>query len=184
MIFEGTKFEKLESSIKNEINRKRQRGSSAVQDSCYATEKKRTKTNRGVKDADAPENKAEELSGLSEQDVTKASSISKQDITKASSLSKPQDMTKASSLSKQGVMKASSVSKEGVIKASNSGPISNDEYSNDRTVYVQGLPFTSTEEDIYLFFKDVGQIVSIRLPKWHDSGKVVDLQGLGGQIIN
>jgi nucleolin len=43
-------------------------------------------------------------------------------------------------------------------------------------VYVQGLPFTATEQDIRTFFKDVGDIASIRLPKWHDSGK---LKGYG-----
>ena len=137
MIFEGTKFEKLESSIRDEINRKRRRGTStAPHDSYDATEKKRTKQNRDgkVKGSNTPKHRVEETSSL-----VKISNISKQDAT----------------------------------KASDSVPASNDEFSNDRTVYVQGLPFTSTEEDISLFFKNVGQIVSIRLPKWHDSGGLI-----------
>jgi nucleolin len=55
-------------------------------------------------------------------------------------------------------------------------PPGSEEYINNRTVYVQGLPFTATEQDIRTFFKDVGDIASIRLPKWHDSGK---LKGYG-----
>jgi hypothetical protein len=137
MIFEGTKFEKLESSIRDEINRKRRRGTStAPHDSYDATEKKRTKQNRDgkVKGSNTPKHRVEETSSL-----VKISNISKQDAT----------------------------------KTSDSVTASNDEFSNDRTVYVQGLPFTSTEEDISLFFKNVGQIISIRLPKWHDSGGLI-----------
>lgn len=141
MIFEGTKFEKLESSIRDEINRKRRRGTStanALHDSCDATEKKRSKQNRdaNVKRTNTQTQRVEETSSLIKKNVTKISSLSKKDAT----------------------------------KSSDNGPTSNDEFSNDRTVYVQGLPFTSTEEDITLFFKNVGQIISIRLPKWHDSG--------------
>lgn len=142
MIFEGTKFEKLESSIRDEINRKRRRGTSTVpHDSYDATEKKRTKQNRDgkVKGSNTPKHRVEETSSLVKKNVTKISNISKQDAT----------------------------------KTSDSVPASNDEFSNDRTVYVQGLPFTSTEEDISLFFKNVGQIISIRLPKWHDSGGLI-----------
>lgn len=47
---------------------------------------------------------------------------------------------------------------------------------NDRTVYIEGLPYDSTEEDILAFFKSCGQIHSVRLPKWHDSGR---LRGYG-----
>lgn len=49
-------------------------------------------------------------------------------------------------------------------------------YINERTVYVQGLPFTCEEADVIDFFNDVGEIKSIRLPRWHDSGK---LKGYG-----
>lgn len=46
----------------------------------------------------------------------------------------------------------------------------------NRTVYIEGIPFTATETDIQNFFKDTGKIISIRLPKWHDSGR---LRGYG-----
>lgn len=55
-------------------------------------------------------------------------------------------------------------------------PESAQSYTNDKTVYIQGLPFTCTEEEVRTFFKDVGEIVSIRLPRWHDSNK---LKGYG-----
>lgn len=49
-------------------------------------------------------------------------------------------------------------------------------YTNDRTVYIQGLPFVCEESEVRDFFAEVGSIESIRLPKWHDSGK---LKGYG-----
>lgn len=48
--------------------------------------------------------------------------------------------------------------------------------ANEKTVYISGLPFTCTEDDIRDFFKDVGKVQSIRLPRWHDSG---NLRGYG-----
>ena len=48
--------------------------------------------------------------------------------------------------------------------------------NNPRTVYVEGLPFDGTEEAVRIFFQVVGTIVSIRLPRWHDSGR---LRGYG-----
>lgn len=50
------------------------------------------------------------------------------------------------------------------------------EYVNNKTIYVQGLPFTCTEDQLRDFFKDIGEIKSLRLPRWHDSGK---LKGYG-----
>lgn len=49
-------------------------------------------------------------------------------------------------------------------------------YTNDRTVYIQGLPFSCEENDVRNFFVAIGTIESLRLPKWHDSGK---LKGYG-----
>lgn len=40
------------------------------------------------------------------------------------------------------------------------------------TVYVEGLPFTATEEDVIKFFSTCGTVRSVRLPRWHDSGKL------------
>ena len=47
---------------------------------------------------------------------------------------------------------------------------------NERTIYIEGLPYDSTEEDVCAFFKSCGPIDSVRLPKWHDSGR---LRGYG-----
>ena len=47
---------------------------------------------------------------------------------------------------------------------------------NERTVYIEGLPYDSNEEDVSKFFESCGKIQSVRLPKWHDSGR---LRGYG-----
>lgn len=55
--------------------------------------------------------------------------------------------------------------------------------SNDYTVYIEGLPFDSTEEQIKDFFeKNAGitDIVEMRLPKWQDSGR---LRGYGHVVF-
>ncbi|KAF4680568.1 hypothetical protein FOZ63_011192, partial [Perkinsus olseni] len=51
---------------------------------------------------------------------------------------------------------------------------SDQRYKNvsENTVYVEGLPFSWTEEDIYNHFKECGQILSVRAPKWEDSGRL------------
>ncbi len=52
----------------------------------------------------------------------------------------------------------------------------NKNYVNDCTIYIEGLPFTSNEDEVRSYFSECGKIVSVRLPKWHDSGK---LRGYG-----
>ena len=51
-------------------------------------------------------------------------------------------------------------------------------FSNERTVYIEGLPFEANEAQVREFFKSVtsGNVLSVRLPTWHDSGK---LRGYG-----
>jgi len=49
-------------------------------------------------------------------------------------------------------------------------------FANRSTIYVEGLPFTATEANVREFFSPSGQIKSIRLSKWHDSGR---LRGYG-----
>lgn len=46
-------------------------------------------------------------------------------------------------------------------------------YANESTIYLEGFPFDSTEVDIRRFFQKIGgEIISMRLPTWHDSGRL------------
>ena len=56
-------------------------------------------------------------------------------------------------------------------------------YANDRTVYIEGLPFESNEAQVREFFKAIksGEILSVRLPTWQDSGR---LRGYGHVEFN
>jgi len=49
-------------------------------------------------------------------------------------------------------------------------------FTNSCTVYIEGLPFDAAESDISKFFESAGPIQSLRLPRWHDSGR---LRGYG-----
>lgn len=53
---------------------------------------------------------------------------------------------------------------------------SNNSYSNDKTVYIEGLDYSCSEEAVREFFGKVGEITSLRLPRYHDSGR---LRGYG-----
>lgn len=131
MSFEGTRFEKLENSIKNEINRKRKAGGGSSDRSERTPKVARTK-----------------------QDDRRAN----------------EDQLKIKRAEAVAQQKAKPVVRNAPL------PAGSEVYTNDRTVYVQGLPFSATEDDVKTFFKASGEIVSIRLPKWHDSGK---LKGYG-----
>lgn len=50
------------------------------------------------------------------------------------------------------------------------------EFCNDRTVYIEGLPYAATEADVTAFFESCGHVESVRLPRWQDSGR---LRGYG-----
>jgi nucleolin len=43
-------------------------------------------------------------------------------------------------------------------------------------VYIEGLPFDASETQISSFFSAAGEIKALRLPRWHDSGR---LRGYG-----
>ncbi len=46
-------------------------------------------------------------------------------------------------------------------------------YANESTIYLEGFPFDSTEADLRRFFQKIGgEIISMRLPTWHDSGRL------------
>ena len=47
------------------------------------------------------------------------------------------------------------------------------DFNNDRTVYIEGLPFDSSAEDVEKIFSSCGKIVQIRLPTWHDSSRLL-----------
>lgn len=49
-------------------------------------------------------------------------------------------------------------------------------FNDEFTVYIEGLPFSASENDVIKFFEPAGIVQSVRLPKWHDSGK---LRGYG-----
>eukprot|EP00598_Pedospumella_elongata_P003461 CAMPEP_0184985730 /NCGR_PEP_ID=MMETSP1098-20130426/14265_1 /TAXON_ID=89044 /ORGANISM="Spumella elongata, Strain CCAP 955/1" /LENGTH=277 /DNA_ID=CAMNT_0027509827 /DNA_START=26 /DNA_END=859 /DNA_ORIENTATION=- len=132
MSFEGTRFEKLENSIKNEINRKRKSSSGG----------KVEKANRSAK---VPRTKQDEIRINENQLKAKRAEAAAQQKSQPAARNVPL-------------------------------PAGSEVYTNERTVYVQGLPFGATEDDVRNFFKGSGDIASIRLPKWHDSGK---LKGYG-----
>ncbi len=54
--------------------------------------------------------------------------------------------------------------------------------SVEHTVFIEGLPFTSTEDQIRAFFTDLGcsDILQLRLPVWQDSGR---LRGFGHVVF-
>ena len=54
--------------------------------------------------------------------------------------------------------------------------------SVEHTVFIEGLPFTSSEEEIRSFFTDLGcsDILQLRLPVWQDSGR---LRGFGHVVF-
>ena len=56
--------------------------------------------------------------------------------------------------------------------SASSSAASDSKYSNDRTIYIQGLPFSATEDEVRTLFEPCGKIASIRLPRWHDSGRI------------
>ena len=50
--------------------------------------------------------------------------------------------------------------------ADSSTDVASSHYANDKTIYIEGLPYEATEDDVSKFFESCGRISSIRLPKW------------------
>jgi hypothetical protein len=52
----------------------------------------------------------------------------------------------------------------------------NSDLCSSRTVYIEGLPFDASEDDVRGFFKDESgkqlRIVQLRLVRWHDTGRL------------
>jgi nucleolin len=82
---------------------------------------------------------------------------------------------KKSKISEKSEPKPVTAKTKAVSNTSSTNPQAQ-EYVNDRTVYIQGLPFTCEEDEVRNFFNDCGEIRSVRLARWHDSGK---LKGYG-----
>jgi len=55
-----------------------------------------------------------------------------------------------------------------------------DENENDGEnvfgVYVEGIPYEESEENLWNLFKEHGELIAMRLPRWHDTGR---LRGYG-----
>ncbi|KAJ1446566.1 hypothetical protein M885DRAFT_545966 [Pelagophyceae sp. CCMP2097] len=43
--------------------------------------------------------------------------------------------------------------------------------ADSHTVYVEGLPYEVDEDEVRAAFADCGDVVDLRLPRWHDSGR-------------
>jgi nucleolin len=144
-VFEGTRFEKLENSIKHDINRKRKSlgTDSAERTPSEGGHKKKVKAAGAERHAEKKPEVAKLGSGKERIDA-----------------GKPPKAAQPSSAPAPAV----------------APPAGSEEYVNNRTVYIQGLPFAASEQDVRSFFKGCGDISSVRLPKWHDSGK---LKGYG-----
>ena len=59
-------------------------------------------------------------------------------------------------------------------------PVLASKYVNEKTLYIEGLPFECSESDIREFFESCGAIMEVRLPRWHDSGR---LRGYGHVVF-
>lgn len=48
----------------------------------------------------------------------------------------------------------------------------NEEIDNtNKTIFISGLPYTATEEDIKTFFEGCGGIKELKIPKYQDTGR-------------
>lgn len=142
MSFAGTRFENLENSIKNKINRKRKQKSDG-----YNKNESSESVNINEKNKKRKEDNKNSFEG-----------------DKKNCLSKPgKNLNNSTVEIKHTVKPVSNLNIPSNIS---------EKYINERTIYIQGLPFSCTEDDIKQFFKEItDDIQSIRLPKWHDSGK-------------
>lgn len=46
-----------------------------------------------------------------------------------------------------------------------------EETNESNSVFISGIPYTATEDEVTALFKDCGKIVEIKMPKYQDSGK-------------
>lgn len=149
-LLDGTVYAGLESKIVADIQRKKRKAASSVSE--VTSKKKRnsikTKMNGQQEPAFNHDRNSTKVT-FEENSSTKNR--------KVLSRNKPQDLNIKGYEQTQG---------------NNLTEEDSNEYANGKTVYIQGLPFSATEEDVRGFFGSCGNIISIRLPKWHDSGRI------------
>jgi nucleolin len=148
----GTRYGRMEEEVQRMLNKKRPRENEASSSDARPSF----------------QNKKKFISKKPKNDDDKTTSKSRSAPPSSSSSHKPTTVTTT--------VVASTSKPKSVVPIPVNVPAAAQGYANDRTVYVQGLPFTCTEGDVQGFFGEVGNVVSIRLPKWHDSGK---LKGYG-----
>ena len=145
MSFAGTRFENLENSIKSKINRKRKQKTD--------NHNKNESDSINIDEIIKKKSKADKKNSLENEHKKKNSSEIKTD----------QNLDNSNVEVRHNVKQTNNLNIPSSIS---------DKYINERTIYIQGLPFSCTENDIKHFFKEItDDIQSIRLPKWHDSGK-------------
>jgi len=92
---------------------------------------------------------------------------------------KRKSATVAESAEEEVGSSSSSSSSSGNSGSSSGGAA--DAFVNDKTIYIEGLPFEATEEQVREFMKPAGGVIlSMRLPTWQDSGK---LRGYGHVVF-
>ena len=73
-----------------------------------------------------------------------------------------------------------STNKDGTTESTCINPALASKYVNEKTLYIEGLPFECSESDVREFFESCGAIMEVRLPRWHDSGR---LRGYGHVVF-
>lgn len=77
---------------------------------------------------------------------------------------------------KSSAIETDSVAEKKAVETVAEVNLDNSAFVNSRTVYIEGLPFTATDTQVNEYFRQCGKVISIRLPRWHDSGR---LRGYG-----
>lgn len=210
-LLEGTPYSGLQRKILQDIARKKNTFNDSMNKRTDAKEDRKKISRKIYKEDATIKNQEHEVTMENTSGTLQAAAATKK--RKLSDISTPQHDNKSgnsetklaqtrkklssndSQKLKDGVPTQSSQSSSSSTNGSGS---SDSKYSNDRTIYIQGLPFSATEDDVRKLFEPCGNIVSIRLPRWHDSGRIkgyghVEFQGsssaakaldLSGEYIN
>lgn len=113
---------------------------------------------------------------VSESVITETSNTNQSQPNKRKSVKRPQVDTPDTPDKKPNKFVRKNKPSNESINENKSDLTEDNEFNNNRTIYIEGLPYELSEDDIKTFFASAGSIKSIRLPKWHDSGR---LRGYG-----